>query len=214
MLLLMILMLQWTVPAINNDLREIPTPAMAITAAEWNCTKNRNGIALYEKWVKVNDSLTVKERKGELTVTGNYHNVVQYLSQTTTMKDWMSNVDAAKNITVSNDTLMYILFNLPWPFSNRDLIAHCQTTYLNEYQAIIKLESHPNALKKSDEAVRINSYRASWEITQLANGQIKVVLQTFSDEPPLCPHWIQDPIVEEIFYSNLLKLKSKLTEKQ
>jgi len=211
MLLLLVLIIRLMAPA-NNTFKEMPKTTVNNAAAEWTCTKNRNGIALYEKWVKVSDTLTVKERKGELIVSGNYNAIIQYLSQTTTIKDWMSNVEIVKNIG-SNDTMIYILFNLPWPFSNRDLIAHRQTIRLNQQHAIVKLDSHPNALAKNDEAVRINSYRASWEIIQLPNGQIKVVLQTFSDEPPLCPYWIQDPIVEEIFYSNLLKLKSRLSEK-
>jgi short-subunit dehydrogenase len=215
MLLLLILIIRLTQPAVNNNLlNEMPVTTVSETAAEWTCTKNRNGIALYEKWVKVNDSLTVKERKGELIVSGRYCNVVQYLSQTATIKEWMSSVEVAKNIGNSNDSLLYVLFNLPWPFSNRDLIAHCQTIRLNEQYTIVKLESHPNALAPIEEAIRIKSYRASWEITLLTNGKIKVVLQTFSDEPPLCPHWIQDPIVEEIFYSNLARLKSKITDNQ
>lgn len=199
----------------NNTFKEMPNTTMNIASTEWTCTKNRNGIALYEKWVKVSDTLTVKERKGELIVSGNYNDVLQYLTTMTTLKEWMGNIEEVKNIgTKNNDTLMYILFNLPWPFSNRDLIAHCQTFKLNQTHAIVKLESHPNAMMQSDEAVRIKSYRASWEIMRLNNGQIKVVLQTFSEESPLCPHWIQDPIVEEIFYSNLLKLKSKLSTNQ
>jgi len=210
MLLLLVLIIRLMAPA-NNTFKEMPKTTVNIAAAEWTCTKNRNGIALYEKWVKVSDTLTVKERKGELIVSGDYNAIIQYISQTTTIKDWMSSVEVVKNIG-SNDTMIYILFNLPWPFSNRDLIAHRQTIRLNQQHAIVKLDSHPNVLATNDEALRIKSYRASWEIIQLPNGQIKVVLQTFSDEPPLCPHWIQDPIVEEIFYSNLLKLKSRLSE--
>ena len=54
--------------AMNMKIKELN--ASSLYVSEWVCVKDDNGIALHERWVKVNDSLTVRERKGVMIVDG------------------------------------------------------------------------------------------------------------------------------------------------
>ena len=179
---------------------------------EWLCTKNVDGIALFERWVKINDTLSVRERKGELIVNCNYAQVVRYLSQYQTMMEWMNNVAMVERIAnpANDDTLVYLVFGLPWPFDNRDLAGRFTVYHLDNAHCVVRMNGVPDAVKPHKGRVRIKNYQASWSLVRLDNNRTKIELYTFSDEPPLVPLWLQDPVVRKVFFGNLLKLKKQL----
>ncbi len=184
--------------------------ASSLYVSEWVSVKNADGIELQERWVKVNDSLTVRERKGIMVINGSVDEVVEFLSNPKTIKLWMKNVQEVRLFMKGDAQLTYIVIHLPWPFSDRDLVANYSVHKTDNNHCTIRMKSEDGTHVGSSKIVRINSYNASWNLEQVANNKVHIEFQVFSAEPPLFPQWVQEPVLKKVFHQNLLRLKAQL----
>ncbi len=184
--------------------------ASSLFVSEWVCVMDVKGVALHERWVKVNDSLSVRERKGIMIVDGSIDDVITFLSNPKTVKNWMKGVKEVRLIVRNDEELLYLVINLPWPFSDRDLVAKYSVTRTGPDNCTIRMRSDHYNRVESSKTVRIKNYNASWIVTKVGNGKVKIEFQVFSAEPPLFPQWVQEPVLKNVFYQNLLRLKAQL----
>jgi len=182
----------------------------ALYYSEWVCVKNEKGISLHERWVKVNDSLKVRERKGEFYVVAELDEVVSFLRSHETIKLWMKGVDKVELLEVGRNDVVYLNMGLPWPFSDRDLVAQYSYKQIDEVTRWVEVKSVHGLKEMEKNKVRINDYRASWLITRTKNNTIKIVFTVFCSEPPMFPQWVQEPVLKKIFFGNLMRLKQRL----
>jgi len=175
----------------------------------WKEVESKSGITIYERWVKVNSNLTVKERKGEMTIKGSVNSVVDLLSDPSKAKFWMENVSDSYLVKKETDKewASYTYFSLPWPFENRDMVSVSKLNFNDPASATIEMISKENALPTKKNVKRLANYKATWKITDLGNGHIFISFSTISYTSPEYPRFIQDPIVRKVFMRNLLKLK-------
>ncbi|MFB6318339.1 hypothetical protein [Saccharicrinis sp. FJH54] len=179
--------------------------------SDWNCVKDKNGIRLFERWIKLSNELNVRERKGEMILDCNYTKTVSYLGQTHTIKDWMKSVTVVEPAGSESEslTLKHIVFQLPWPLDNRDVIALYNVYPINENRTVISVVSSESGTEYPG-IVRIKVYRATWNIEKISTASTKIIFTTFSDEPPLFPLWIQEPVIKREYFNNLSRLKLQL----
>ncbi|MCK9204724.1 MAG: hypothetical protein M0P58_09875 [Bacteroidales bacterium] len=185
------------------------TGSHLMAAGSWKEVRSESGITIYERWVKVTSDLTVKERKGEMTIQGSMSSVVNLLSDPSKSKIWMENVSDAYLVKKESDKVWasYTYFSLPWPFENRDMVSVSHLNYEDPSSATIEMISNENALPLKKNVKRLINYKATWKITDLGNGRVFISLSTISRTSPEFPRFIQDPAVRKIFMRNMLKLK-------
>lgn len=177
---------------------------------EWVCVKREHDISLYERWVRVNDSLKVRERRGEFLVDCNIKKVSDYLKDYHTINSWMCGVKKVDRLMLDSCQVVFIEIQLPWPFSNRELVTDFSTYYSDSDHCVIRMESCNNDLVINENLVRVHDFKISWSLAKLDEKKTKIVFKSFSTEPPLFPLWIQDPVLKKIFFNNLEKLKTEL----
>jgi len=183
-----------------------------MAAESWKEVKSESGVVIYERWVKVSSALTVRERKGEMTIIGSMNSVVSLLSDPSNSKHWMENVSDAYLVRKESDRewASYTYFSLPWPFENRDMVAVSRLNYCSTKYATIEMTSKENDLPVKKNVKRLSDYKATWKITDLGNGRIFISLSAISYTTPEFPRFIQDPVVRGVFMRNMLKLKGML----
>jgi hypothetical protein len=176
---------------------------------DWKIVESKSGINIYERWVKVNSNLTVKERKGEMIIEGTMNSVINILCDPTKTKLWMENVSDSYLIDKRSDKewSSYTYFSLPWPLENRDMVSVSSLKYNTPGTAIIEIESKESTLPLNKNVTRLMNYKASWEIADIGNGHIFISLSAISSTAPEYPRFILDPIVRGAFMRNLYKLK-------
>ncbi|WP_143525190.1 SRPBCC family protein [Labilibacter marinus] len=179
--------------------------------SEWVCVKDAKGIALYERWVKVNDSLNVRERKGEFEVESCMEDVVRYLNSHETIKEWMKGIKVAQKVGDPEAHWVYMEIQLPWPMSNRDLIAKYSVARENKDSYYLTVQSGKGSPHLDTELVRIKDYKAVWKLKRVGHQKTKITFTTFSSEPPMFPQWVQEPVLKNVFYANLRRLKNRLS---
>ncbi len=186
--------------------------ASSLYVSEWVCVKDVDGIALHERWVKVNDSLTVRERKGVMVVDGSFNEVVNFLKNPNTVKRWMKGIKEVRFIIHQDERLLYFVINLPWPFSDRDVVAKYSVVQTDQDNCTIRMNSSYYKEKRDSKNVRIKDYNASWKLTRVGDNKVKIDFQVFSAEPPIFPQWMQEPVLKKVFYQNLMRLKTELSK--
>src|SRR5512145_2356681 len=107
-------------PEIKNRFISISEPPGA-----WEMVKNDEGVQTYFRWVTKDDGTEYRERKGEVMAACTFQEALQMISDSKSIKKWMANIEEHYNLEfVSADKWMnYTLFDIPWPFSNRDLVS-------------------------------------------------------------------------------------------
>ncbi|WP_289054414.1 START domain-containing protein [Carboxylicivirga marina] len=181
---------------------------------EWTCVKSNKGIQLYERWVQINDTLFVRERKGELITNCSLKKTEDYLRDHSTVCDWMKGIKSVQSISTDSGQLVHMVIQLPWPFSNRDLLARYHFYKIDGKTSVVQVKSDKTVTMPDNRFIRIKHYVATWRLEQINEQQTKIVFETFSNEAPIFPQWIQEPVLKKIFMSNLKRLKSRLSDSQ
>ena len=183
----------------------------SLVRTEWVCVKEDKDISLFERWVKVNDELNVRERMGQMVVECNINEASEYLGDYKTAQNWIKGV---KESCLKNDIeedLVYMVIGLPWPFANRDFFAKYSFFDTGDGQVVIRVESKYPQQKLNPKCVRIRNYSASWVLRKIDEEKTKIIFTTFSSEPPMFPQWMQEPVLKKVFYNNLKRLSRELS---
>jgi hypothetical protein len=177
---------------------------------EWNTVQKDNEIELYDRWIVLPDGRKTRERKGVLYVDNSIDEILEFVSTAEGVKRWMSGVEESKDV---NENIIYVLFNVPWPFKDKDLVASVAITNMPETKGKkIQYSAIADYLPAKEGAERLLSYEATWLITETEPGRTQIVFAAYSDTPPVAPKWIQDPITAKLFKDNLLRLRELLIE--
>ncbi len=214
MILLIILFLTSKITAMASAQGQVVLNQQKVVS-EWKCVDKKQEWALFERWILVNNQMRLRERKGEIIVHCDYYLAINYLSEIERLRDWMHSVVSVQKLHSSSEgeSLRHIVFRLPFPFNNRDVVASVQTSVVDNTQSYIQINSKSNATEYP-KMKRINAFTAKWNIQKLEDGKVKISFVTFSTEPPLFPDWIQNPVIEREFKKNLLRLKGELSKEE
>jgi hypothetical protein len=191
----------------SHDLSRVET-------GTWKLVKIDGGVQTFVRWTTNPDGTPVRERKGEMTVNCSVQDAVNLLTDAGSTGKWMSGVSENYCITRidKSEWYTYTLFKVPWPFNKRDLVS------------LFRMESDPSNGKVSIAIVskdkymplksgitRLVDYKAMWVITRIGDKSIKISFNATSTAPPVVPRPLQDPVLERIFHSNLVRLRETLS---
>lgn len=183
---------------------------------DWTLCYESDKIYIYERWIKKQNGLPLRERKGVMVVNSNVANAVYSITNVEVQKKWMKNVQTSKMIAKKSDTcwFSYTMFELPWPLDNRDVISenHLKVSKLRDY-AEININSTKNLIRETEGISRITNYKASWVIKKVNETKIIITFTATSDSQQIAPASILDPIMRRTFQKNLLNLRNLLEVK-
>jgi len=182
---------------------------------EWKLSQKTSEIEVYERWVKMPSGRKTIERKGVLHVPNSVDEVLRLISNPEKINLWMSGVKESKELVndSQNQQIIYLLFHIPWPFKDKDLVARVTTSdIVGSNGKIIQYSFIADFIPLNEEAERLLSYEASWTITEVKPGQTQLIFTALSDTPPIAPRWVMEPVTLKIFKDNLLNLQDLLIE--
>ena len=115
-----------------------------------------------------------------------------------------------KQISIS-EWYTYTLFDIPWPFEQRDLISNYRVNSSEEgKKTTILISSREHYLPEKQSIKRLTNYTGTWTITRITDEKVFVSFSAMSNMPPMFPRFIQDPVLIQMFHNNLVKLKKLL----
>ena len=179
----------------------------------WELVENTEGIKIYMRWVDVSEKLKVRERKAEILVHCRLETAVAMLTDVSKIPTWMP---GAKKVSILHREspakwFTYMLFGLPWPFNDRELITLTTISYNTAHdKAVLNMRSTDESYPPARGVDRLTHYKASWELLQVNPNLVKMTFVAHSEDPPAFPRCVQDPVIKKVFYSNMCNLMALL----
>ncbi len=185
-----------------------------LTCSKWEEVKNTDGVKTFVRWHYYNDGSKTRERKGEIQVDCNLKKTIEIITDVSAVKYWMSGVSDNYLISQADKTkwYTYTLYNIPWPFESRDLVSLYELKNEPGCKSVtISIHSKADYIPQKPGIERLKNYVAVWTINETKPQQVQIVFSAMSNVPPLFSRYIQDPVVEKMFHSNLVRLKELLS---
>lgn len=175
----------------------------------WKLKKNKNGIEIFTTATNTSAFMAFKAR---MTIEGSVGAFVAVLQDLDHMPDWGYNIEYARLLEKSGDTLQiyYSEASVPFPFANRDGI------YLNRFiwnnktrQLRVDIELLHNYLEVKEKLVRVKG-NGEWQINVLSDGQLEMIFRMQVDPGGEIPAWLVNMFIDETPYETMVNIREMM----
>ena len=177
---------------------------------DWSLKKDKNNIKVFTRKTK---NFKVDEIKVECEFDGRVSQLVAVLLDVNKHYEWVYKASKSQLLQKNSNTdlFFYTEIQAPWPFQNRDLIAHLKLTQ-NSSNKIITVEANGvnDFIPDKKHIVRVRYSRANWIVTPLANKKFKIDYRVQIDPGDGVPAWILNLFIANGPYDTFLKLKEQI----
>lgn len=180
----------------------------------WQQVDQTEILTIYERWIDLPDGRQTRERKGVFITDIESSNIVPLVSSADGLKSWMRGVEDSwsLNLDETDNKTVYLLFNVPWPFKNRDLVTEIRMVENQSFNCEeVYFSAKSDLLPEKKNTIRMQSYEACWTLENIPGGKTMVSFSAYSDTEPVAPRWMQDPVTEKLFKQNLMNLYELIT---
>jgi hypothetical protein len=182
----------------------------AHTQAGWHLTKEKSGIKIY---TKKTESSSFKSIKVEGVFEGSWQQLFNILMDVNAQKQWVYRTKKSyviKKIS-RNEVLYYTETSLPWPVNNRDAVVRMKITYdsIRKVGSVLSL-NEPNLVPVKSGLVRIQHYKAIWQVRSLEKNKIDVTYYLEVEPGGGLPAAVVNMFISSGPYETFSKLKELL----
>lgn len=129
--------------------------------------------------------------KAVTLVPQNPQTVLAVLSDISAWPQWLARIKQVKVLKKEKDrSWVYVVYKLPYPFIERDMVVYNQVQSLVTGQIIIKtqaLNNYPMAVESDVKRVRLTNFKSTWQLSPLAKSGTKVELWGSGDPEGFVP---------------------------
>jgi len=175
----------------------------------WNFAKEKDGIKIYTR-DELNSSL--KSYKGEVTFKASIDKVNLLVGDAKNLDWWDKNISNIKVIAFERNKFIryYLVYQVPWPLSNRDLVLESQiTTDSVTRERTVVSKPLSNVIPEKQNLVRIKKYWQKWTVQPMDKGYVHVILEGFVDPNGNIPSWLYNLAITETPYNVIYSLRER-----
>jgi len=183
-----------------------------INQSNWELVKSKKQIKVYSQWVTLYDGFETRRLRGNFQVNMPIPDIVKFISNGNNLKSWMDGAIESYNLDQTEHRwTSYAQFNIPWPFDDQDLVVESMLLYPpTSDSAYIVMESLSERLPEHENISRMSYFSGYWKLNRISENKTLVEYCAFTKSKPLVPRFIQDPIVQNSFWSSLDNLSTHL----
>lgn len=174
----------------------------------WKLAKDKDSILIYTRQM---NGMKIKEFKAYTTINTTVDKLVAVLQDVDNYDKWTMNVkNSALLKKISDDeTYIYSEADIPWPFSNRDIISHINIYWSQTRDtATLVIDGIPDYLPEKKGIIRIPISKGAWHIYQVAEENVAIEYSYAADPGGSIPAWIVNLFIVDGPYKTLLRLKT------
>jgi len=175
----------------------------------WKLEKQSEDIKISYRKVLVGDTFKTRQIKMTFMVSSDSKSVIALFKDSEKLTTWTAGAEKCRvlNDEAENSWIIYTLYDIPWPFEQRDLVTKCHLKE-NDSVTIIHLTSVPQQIPYYQGVSREEKFEGQWKFTELNNGNTEVEFTSISFTKSAVPRFIQDPFVQGILIESANELKS------
>jgi hypothetical protein len=181
---------------------------------DFKMLKNRDGIDLYYRWMKMPEGKQVRQMKAVLEINGGTENILNLLKDEKLALEWIPSAEQFRNLTQVNgpEWVSYIQFAIPWPFADQDCILEYKTMVKASGETVIDFHTNPEYIGEVDGMSRMKDITGSFVIRELPDGRSILECYFLSEKASVIPRWITEPIITGSILSLMEALRDELTQ--
>lgn len=193
----------------------LQTGAFSVYASEnWDLKKDRDGIQIYTRKV---EGSPFKAVRGVTRVNARLSSLVALVRDARACPDWADRCGESwvhEKISETEE-YVYTLNELPWPVSDRDVLAHVRWSQSADNLAVTMLSSATEGLlEKKKGIVRLTEANAQWIFTPLASGEVEVVTLAHINPAGPLPAWVTNLLLVDAPFNTLNKLREAVKDQK
>ncbi len=169
--------------------------SLSMSAQTWNFVKEKDGIKLY---TRKDIGKTLKSYKGVTDIHAPAAKIFAMIENVYHTEWWDESLNQIKVIKYEKNRMAqyYLVYDLPWPCTDRDLCVDVTTAY-DPVTGGGTITAGPlnGVIPEKKEIVRIKEYHQTWTVKPEGKEMAHVVLEGYVDPAGSIPDWITNMII-------------------
>jgi hypothetical protein len=161
----------------------------------WELVHEEDGI---EVFTRISEPSAVKEIRITLTISSTIDQVSALLGDVPKYTSWVYKSDESRRLETihANEFYYYMVFDFPFPLSDRDLIVHSQQ-WIDEQTGSYHSHSTANIdlIPLDPDMVRITDFESTWNIKPIHGGLLYIDYQAKSSPGGEIPIWLANLVI-------------------
>jgi hypothetical protein len=178
----------------------------------WTFVKEKEGVLLYTRREKGDE---MKSYKGVVDFRSTVDRVAALIGDVHNNNWWGEDLREVKVLSDEdpNHFRYYLVYELSWPLSDRDLVVDARATHDPVTHAyMITSKSIEGLVPEQKDLVRIKSYWQKWTVLPLEKGMVQVSLEGSADPSGNIPSWLVNSAITDTPYKILLEVRKRCCE--
>lgn len=163
---------------------------------KWELVEKNDFMKIYSR---MPESSSFKELKINLIINAPLSSIVAVLDNVSAYPDWIYSCTESYFVKEKKEghSIYYILLDLPWPLSDRDIVSksHMKQNSKN-LKITINTKNISGKVKKKEDVVRVPKNIIKWEIEPITKNKSEINYYVKSNPGGLLPVWLVNMSVE------------------
>lgn len=159
-------------------------------ADEWELARHDNQRQI-QVYVSSQNNSSYHQFKAQTIVEQPIGTVLAVLSDINAWPQWLARIKLVNVLKKQKDhSLVYVIYKLPYPFVERDMVLYNRVQHLNTGAILIKAQAQTNYRLPSDivtKRIRLTNFSSTWRLTTLATGKTLIELWGQGDPEGFVP---------------------------
>lgn len=183
-----------------------------LRSGSWDLERDKKGVQIYTRDIK---GSPYDQVKGVTFINARLSSLVALVRDTEACPEW-ADLCAESRVHESlseTEHYIYTLNDIPWPASNRDVLAHVTWEQNpDSLQVIMHSKATAGLIKKTKGVVRLTEANASWIFKPVGEGIVEVTTMAHIDPGGPLPGWMTNLFLVDSPYNTLLKMKQAVSK--
>ncbi|MEY2986606.1 MAG: hypothetical protein RJB13_127 [Pseudomonadota bacterium] len=188
-------------------------PAHSNTTVPWKVALEDEGITVYKR---NRVASPYEEVRAEALLEGTVSQFTPFFSDPVNYKKWVYGALETQLLESAQpfDFVFRGVFQIPWPFENRELISRVVLSEQNNPAMITATLSHAiTSYKKSQDLVRVEHFESLWSVVQESERRVRFSINMYVEPGGQLPPFIVNLVLSRIQLWSIKNLRRELTER-
>lgn len=171
-------------------------PFLLPAQAEWTLARDKKETKV---WVMDFPNSNFKQFKSETIVEAELADVVALQLDVANMGKWYDNVGTVTLVEKISDLEgTYIVdFDMPFPVRDRVSAIRAKMTYDKASKTVYVITQYEKGILDETDKIHVKNIQSKWEITDLGDGNVKILHSGYMDPSGSLPAWIGNTGVKD-----------------
>lgn len=188
-----------------------PRPLLSDTSVPWKTALEEDDITVYKR---SRGASPYEEVRAEARLEGKVSQFTPFFSDPANYKKWVYGALETQLLQAEKplDFIFRGVFEIPWPFENRELISHVvirETAHPASLTATLSQASIP--YPSNPDVVRVERFESVWAVAQETDNKVRLSIEMYVEPGGRLPPFVVNLVLSRIQLWSIKNLRQQLS---